>query len=245
MSPGEQAIDLIKSFEGLRLRAYRDAVGVWTIGYGHTKGVHAGMVITQDQALLMLLEDIADVVTTIHEFVPRRIITSWPQACFDALVSFVFNVGRQAFINRNGSSTQFLKSLLGPDIIEVARQMQRWVKGRVDGKLVVLPGLVRRRGAEAALWGAGVASLATVKPTEQLLDEAAVVAPEPPQQKLLEHPGTVASAGAGAAGVATAATVLTQAGQGLTFGGDRVALILGLVLILIGAGLLIWISREN
>lgn len=89
MKISQAGIDLIKEFEGLRLVAYQDSVGVWTIGYGHTKGVYPGMVITEAQALLFLNEDIASHAYGIFNYITVQL----NQNQFDALVSFHFNLG--------------------------------------------------------------------------------------------------------------------------------------------------------
>lgn len=247
-SVSPQGLQLIKGEEGKRLTAYRDAVGVWTIGYGHTKGVKEGWQITDVQAEQYLRSDAQDTIRTIYDAIPAQVVDGLPQACFDALVSFVFNVGRQAFWRADRSHTDFWRAVMGNDLTDVARQMQRWVKGRVGGKLVVLPGLVRRRGKEAAMWGAGLrqadSRIQSASVTEQDLADDATVQPEEPRRKLSEHPAAVAATGASAAGVGAAATALTAAGQGMTYSGDHVALIIGLALILVGAGLLVWMSRR-
>ena len=247
-SVSPQGINLIKSEEQLRLDAYRDSVGRWTIGWGSTRDVEPGLKITETDAEQRFSRDVGDAVGTIYQAVPAALVDGLPQACFDALVSFVFNVGRQAFWRPDGRRTDFWRALTGPNLTDVARQMQRWVKGRVGGKLVVLPGLVRRRGKEAAMWGAGLrqadSRMQSVSVTEQDLADDATVMPEEPRNRMMDHPGAVAATGAGAAGVGAAATALTSAGQGMTYSGDHVALIIGLVLILIGAGLLVWMARR-
>ncbi|MDN5850655.1 MAG: lysozyme, partial [Nitrococcus sp.] len=181
--PSPAAYDLIREFEGLRLHAYTDAVGVWTIGYGHTANVEPGSVIDSSEADALLRMDVREAEESIADHVPEGVIQSLPQACYDALVSFIFNVGTQAFVRPGGGKTDFIRALLGSDRAEVARQMQRWVKGRVSGDLIVLPGLVRRRGAEAALWGAGlhVGERAQPQAAHRVIAEAATVQPHPPR----------------------------------------------------------------
>src|SRR6185437_6241595 len=81
---------LTKKFEGLRLTAYQDQVGVWTIGYGHTgPEVHGGLAITEDQADLLLHSDVAAAVACVN----RAVTAGISQSQFDALVDFVFNLG--------------------------------------------------------------------------------------------------------------------------------------------------------
>jgi lysozyme len=244
-SIGHRGFALIQRHEGLRLAAYPDpgtGGAPWTIGYGHTRGVTQGMVITRAEAEHFLLADIDEAIRTIYAHVPASVIDGLPQACFDALVSFVFNVGVQAFVSpRTGNRTNFWRALTGPDPVEVARNMQLWVKG--GGR--VLPGLVARRGEEAALWGLGLESAAAPHPTA--IEEVAVTqsgsTPQPPRQSPPPS-ATPVAVGAGAAGTAVVATTLTSAGQSMAMSQDRIALVLGLVLILIGAGVMLWIARH-
>lgn len=86
----KRGLDLIKSFEGCRLSAYRDAVGVLTIGYGHTGGVYEGQTITQEKAESLLLEDLDRYERNVNSW---NYIYNWNSNEFDALVSFAFNIG--------------------------------------------------------------------------------------------------------------------------------------------------------
>lgn len=142
MEPSENAVQLVKGFEGLRLTAYPDpgTGGVpWTIGYGHTGGVYQGMTISEVQANAWLLDDLRAAGRAVADLV------TWPinQNQFDALTSFVFNVGRTAFA---GSTMRRL--LNAGDIYGAAGQFQHW--RYASG--IVLPGLERRRAAEYALF---------------------------------------------------------------------------------------------
>src|SRR5215467_14111911 len=86
-------LKLIKEHEGLRLVAYKDPVGVWTIGYGHTRGVLPGMVINEEVAHSLLLLDVQEA----ERCVRREVRVPITQSMFDALVSFIFNLGCTAF----------------------------------------------------------------------------------------------------------------------------------------------------
>ena len=86
----KRGLEMIKSFEGSRLSAYRDAVGVLTIGYGHTGGVYEGQTITQEKAETLLLEDLDRYERNVNSW---NYIYTWSQNEFDALVSFAFNIG--------------------------------------------------------------------------------------------------------------------------------------------------------
>ena len=139
MKTSKQGIELIKSFEGLRLRAYVCPAGVATIGWGHTKGVKAGMVIDLAEAERMLADDIA-----IAERCVNCDADSLNQNQFDALVSFVFNVGTANY----KKSTLRKKVLANPNDPAIADEFGRW---KYANK-IVLPGLVRRRKAESDLY---------------------------------------------------------------------------------------------
>lgn len=131
--------DLLKYFEGCELEAYQDSVGVWTIGYGHTKGVHEGMVITQEQAEQMLLEELKEYEGYVEDMVEVELT----QEQFDALVVWVYNLGPTNFKN-----STLLKRINEGNFEDVPYQMKRWNKA--GGK--VLLGLERRREAEAKMF---------------------------------------------------------------------------------------------
>lgn len=133
--------DLIKEFEGLRLTAYKCAAGVWTIGYGHTEGVSGAMIITEETADELLAKDLAKFESGVSELVKVEI----NQNQFDALVSFAFNCG----IGNLAKSTLLKKLNDGRPVGEVQAEFLRWNKA--GGK--VLPGLTKRRNAEAYLFG--------------------------------------------------------------------------------------------
>ncbi|MGM9774891.1 MAG: lysozyme [Candidatus Egerieousia sp.] len=139
MRTSENGLELIKSFEGLRLKAYRCPAGVMTIGYGHTKDVMPGMVCTPDQAQRWLEEDLA-----IAEIEVRSLDVNLTQNRFDALVSFTFNCGAGAF-RRSTLRRMVLENQANPAI---RAELGKWV--RSAGR--VLPGLVARREKEADLY---------------------------------------------------------------------------------------------
>ena len=139
MNISNEGISLIKKFEGCELEAYKDAVGVWTIGFGHTKDVREGMTITKEQADNMLLNELDEYC----EHVEKAVKVDLKQSEFDALVSWTYNLGPT-----NLNSSTMLKVLNEKDYVEVPNQIKRWNKA--GGK--VLQGLVRRREAEAMLF---------------------------------------------------------------------------------------------
>lgn len=135
MKLSEKGLELIKKFEGLRLEAYLCPAAVWTVGYGSTYGVKEGMVITEEQAEDMLWRDVhvAEVCVNGAVTVPLT------QGEFDALVSFVFNLGCGKF---RGST--LLRKLNDGDYDGAADEFPRWC--RAGGQ--PLAGLVARRAAE-------------------------------------------------------------------------------------------------
>ena len=146
MNISQEGLDLIKKFEGCELKAYQDSVGVWTIGYGHTKGVEEGQEITQDEAEEMLASELDE-----YEGYIRDMVECGLEQCqFDALVAWVYNLGPT-----NLKSSTLLKRLnwfseggAESDFEDVPEQIKRWNKA--GGK--VLQGLVRRRKAESLLF---------------------------------------------------------------------------------------------
>ena len=89
MKISENGKSLIKKFEGCELESYQDSVGVWTIGFGHTKGVRQGQSITKDEALAMLDEELIEY----QEYVEKLVEVPLNQDQFDALVCWVYNLG--------------------------------------------------------------------------------------------------------------------------------------------------------
>ena len=139
MNISQEGLSLIKKFEGCELEAYQCAAGVWTIGYGSTKGVKEGDTLTQKEADNLLLHEMQEYESYIKELVKVPL----KQNQFDALVAWTYNLGPT---NLNNST--MLKKINEKDWEEVPNQIKRWNKA--GGK--VLEGLVRRREAEALLF---------------------------------------------------------------------------------------------
>jgi len=129
---------IIEEHEGLRLEAYKCPAGIWTIGYGHTGDVKEGDRITRHQAEAILEYDLGRYEDAVARLAPKA---TGPQ--FSALVAFVFNVGIGAF-----EKSTLLKEFLAGRTLNAAAEFDRWTRG--GGK--VLPGLVKRRAAERALF---------------------------------------------------------------------------------------------
>lgn len=139
MQVSEKGISLIKKFEGCRLLAYQDSVGVWTIGYGHTRGISRNDKISQEQADTFLLHDIELAVKDVNRLVKVTLNSNQ----FDALVSFTFNLGA-----RNLSSSTLLKKLNAGQPDMAANEFGRWI---FAGERIS-SGLVKRREAEKNLF---------------------------------------------------------------------------------------------
>jgi len=128
----QAGLELIESFEGLRLTSYQDSVGVWTIGYGHTQGVQPGQTITQQQAQAFLQQDLG-----VAEAAVNKLGLTLTDNQFAALVSFTFNLGA-------GN----LNKLMSQGMAAAADRILLF--DHAGGR--VLPGLTRRRQAERALF---------------------------------------------------------------------------------------------
>lgn len=144
MKTSKSGINLIKSFEGKRLNAYDDGVGVWTIGFGTIKypngvWVKKGDTCTEEQAEAYLKNDLVKFEDAINRLVKVQLT----QNQFDALASFTYNLGET-----NLSSSTLLRKLNAKDYKGAADQFERWNKA--GGK--VMNGLTRRREAERNLF---------------------------------------------------------------------------------------------
>jgi len=141
----DKALNLIKRFEGLELHPYQDSVGVWTIGYGATYGLDRARVtaehpvLSNEQAEALLIRD----VERFERAVTRLVTVPIDDNQSGALTSFAFNLGSGAL-----QSSTLLKRINGDEWDDVPSQFQRWVFA--GGRR--LPGLIRRRVAEASLW---------------------------------------------------------------------------------------------
>ena len=144
MQMTEEGLALIRRFEGFRAHAYKCPAGVWTIGYGHTEGagppaVVNGMTISEAEAERLLAADAG----TFAKGVAASLTRPLSDTQFSALVSFAYNAGLGNF-----RKSSVRAAVNAGDLAAVPRRLQLWVKG--GGR--VLPGLVTRRAAEAALF---------------------------------------------------------------------------------------------
>lgn len=168
----KESIDLIKSFEGLGLKAYKDAVGVWTIGYGHTNSaglpkVIPGQMITEVEAEEILTNDLKKYEASVQKLVKVKLTDNQ----YGALVSFVYNLGEGNF-----EKSTLLKKINSGDLIGASNEFGKWNKA--GGK--VLKGLTRRREAERKLF-LKPAFIDTQKPVQPLPDDPGISVPENPK----------------------------------------------------------------
>lgn len=148
MRTSENGIKLIKKFEGCRLKAYKCAAGVWTIGYGHTNGVKSTDTITEAQAEAFLNADLPKFEAKVDKYNSKY---SWNQNEFDALVSFAFNIGSIDQLTADGTRSR----------ATIAEKMLCYNKA--GGKVV--DGLITRRKAEQELF------LTKVAPVQQYVSK--------------------------------------------------------------------------
>ena len=140
MKVGEKGLALIKESEGLRLKAYKCPAGVWTIGYGHTgKDVVAGMEISESRAVALLKQDLR-----VAEVYLNSLGINFSQNAFDAIASFIYNLGVGSF----SKSTLRKKIVAKADDEAITDEIVKWVNA--GGKPLI--GLKRRRVKEANLF---------------------------------------------------------------------------------------------
>lgn len=139
--PPEVAAPYVAEWEGMKCEAYQDAVGIWTIGCGHTKDVKPGDVVTRAEAMLMLVDDLKETIDGIapHVHVPVT------EGQFIALTSLAFNIGVEGLL---GGCPKLMAALNAGDMKRCAKEFLD--VDHAGGKK--LPGLTRRRREEAELF---------------------------------------------------------------------------------------------
>jgi lysozyme len=235
MNTSEAGLKLIKQFEGVRLKAYRCPAGIWTIGYGHTTAagppeVREGMRITAAEADTLLKRDLGRFEAAVSAMVKVPLT----QAQLDVLVSFAFNCGTAAL-----RRSTLLKRVNASAFDAVPAELMKWTKA--DGK--ELPGLVRRRRAEAALWR-GLPKVVDAQEARTAPDT-----PQPPKpiSRSREANAAIVAGGAGAVAAATEAMPVIREGVGiipmLSESLGRPAFVAALIVI--AAALAIWVWRRQ
>jgi lysozyme len=143
LTASRAALDLIASFEGFRARAAKTPDGRWTLGFGHVATAREGLSVSRAEAEDLLRWDLRPV----EDMVRQSALTPLTQNQFDALVSFAFNIGISNF-----ATSDVLRYLNQGQPIAAALAMHAWRRARVNGRVLVIDALVRRRAAEAALF---------------------------------------------------------------------------------------------
>lgn len=136
LAPSDVCINMVKTFEGLRLRAYGDVTGTRTIGYGHTYGVRAGEVIDEAEATALLTHDLSIASLCLVNDVTHTLA----QHQYDALTSFAFNVGAAPF-----ARSDVVRAVNSGNFYDAAKRLPSWCKSK--GEFV--RGLFKRRQIEA------------------------------------------------------------------------------------------------
>jgi lysozyme len=226
MKTSKKGLDLIKEFEGLRLQAYKCAAGVWTIGWGHTSAagtphVFPGMRITAAQAEAILIADLKQYEDAVLKAVKRDLT----QGQFDACVSLCYNIGAGAF-----ARSTVVRRINAGRMADVPAAIMMWT--RAGGR--ELPGLVRRRRAEAALWRSLVEERGTAGRADvaQVEEGGADVAPS--KSPAVVTAGGLAAAGGAAGAVAPLITGIANPWQ-----------FAGLALLILAAGVVTWLFASG
>lgn len=175
------ALDLIKRDEGLRLAAYRDVAGIWTVGYGHTPAF-PGEIVTEAQATALLVGDVqhaADAVDAVTHDVPTT------DSQFSAMVSLAFNIGTGAF-----KTSTLLRKHRARDYTGAADAFLLWDKAHVNGVLVVVAELLRRRGEERAMYRSADVSHPAPAQVSADIKTTAPASPHPAKPTPLPRPSS-------------------------------------------------------
>lgn len=187
-----QGVTFISEWEGLRLTAYKDQKGVWTIGYGHTRGVYEGMVITAAKARAFLRADLLNAASDIETILGADRVAKLTDEQYSVLLSFVFNLGPQP-------KATLWKVIKANHLDAVPSELVRWVyvEDEKTGKKVKSAGLKNRRDAESVLWAKHDPSYKTdLAPVPSSVTVAAVTTPVPAAKPPITSKSFMASAGA-------------------------------------------------
>lgn len=216
-----ESLALIRRHEGFRNAAYRCPAGVWTVGYGHTSmagppAVQAGLEVSRAQANEILARDVEAVARGVRGLLKVPLADQQ----FSALVSFAFNVGIGNF-----RQSSVLKAVNARDFAAVPRRLQLWTKA--GGR--VLPGLIRRRAAEAELFVGEAGQEPLTMPVEPVEGKPA-----------LRSTTNLAAVLSALAGIAS--TLIASAREATEVLGGPV---IGIVLMAVMIGAALWILRER
>jgi len=233
--------NLLKKFEGCKLKAYRCPANVCTIGYGHTNGagapmVNDGMTITQAQADDILKRDIVKFEVAVTDLVKVKLT----QNQFDVLVDFAYNAGVG-----NLKSSTMLKKINLSNLDTVPAELMKWTKG--GGK--VLPGLVRRRQAESAWWTANAKPATPEQVFDHEQEQRTDPDPVPVRTMADSKQGNAALLTAGLGGLGAAKEIAAQAKDASDVADQFMGLLSNpnfvIMVAIIGAGAAIWYWRKQ
>jgi len=233
--------NLLKKFEGCKLKAYRCPANVCTIGYGHTNGagapmVNDGMTITQAQADDILRLDIVKFEVAVTDLVKVKLT----QNQFDVLVDFAYNAGVG-----NLKSSTMLKKINSGDLDAVPAELMKWTKG--GGK--VLSGLVRRRQAESAWWTASAKPATPEQVFDHEQEQRTDPDPVPVRTMADSKQGNAALLTAGLGGLGAAKEIAAQAKDASDVADQFMGLLSNtnfvIMVAIIGAGVAIWYWRKQ
>lgn len=159
MQTSSKGISLIKSFEGCKKTAYLDVGGVATIGYGHTKNVKLGDKLSLTACEELLKSDLVVCENVINQYIDSGYVFNQNQ--FDALVSFCFNLG-------SGNVRKLLSGRKN-NYTAIAKAIPKYCHAKVNGKMMIVKGLLNRRNAEVNLFNSPIANVS--RETSLTLDE--------------------------------------------------------------------------
>ena len=234
-------LSIIKEFEGLRLSAYRCPAGIMTIGYGHTSAagdpkVTSGLVISRDDAERILRNDLGQYEDAVRKYVKVELT----QNQFDALVSFAYNVGVGSMILNEPPGfirSTLLKKINAKRFGEVPSEFMKWTKG--GGK--ELPGLVRRRRAEAKLWrGLDDEDVVPLKESRAKPDT-----PKPSKSITQAREANAAAVAGGLSTIAVVQEVMPIVKDGSDILGSLSPTVMILVAIVVIAGAIWWFRKQR
>jgi len=175
-------LELIKTFEGLREAAVRLPDGRWTIGYGHVRTAREGLTITGNDAQDLLVHDLRSIESAVSTLIYAPLL----QTQFDALVSLAFNISLGQF-----RESEIVRHLNAGDYLAAASGFDLWRKARLNGRVMVVDALVRRRAAEKSMFlqhpsGPSPAPTPMVTPELDFSGDAPVRR-EPPRQTMADE----------------------------------------------------------